>query len=347
MENSEGNVTKKVTAREVADALGLSAMTVSRALNNRPNVDPETRKRVIETAERLGYFPNHIAKSLVLRKTNTIGVIVPEITHSFFPEVVRGIEEICYTKGYDLILCHSAEDGFRERNAIQTLISKQVDGLLISTAQTVTDYDTYIQVIHRGIPLVFYDRCVKDIGANCVSIDDEESAALITEHLIQHGYQRIGHISGPRQVLIGRARQQGFVQALQKHQLTVHPELIVEAGFHEKDGYQAMQTLLQLPAEQRPQAVIAVNDPAAFGAMKAIYEFGLRIPEDMAIAGFSDDIRAELMRAPLTTIRQNAYEVGRRAVMKLIELIEEKSDDIENIIVKGELVIRRSCGCQV
>ncbi|HFE64522.1 MAG TPA: LacI family transcriptional regulator [Caldithrix sp.] len=336
---------KRVTAKEVAKALGISTMTVSRALNNRPNVDPKTRQKVLETAQKLGYFPNYIAKSLVLRKTNTIGVVVPEITHSFFPEVVRGIEEISYQSGYDLILSHSAESGIREKSAIETLVSKQVDGLLISTAQTVSDYTIYQQVMRRGIPIVFYDRCVKNIGANCVSIDDEESATLITEHLIQHGYQRIGHISGPSQVLIGQARKQGFIKALQKSNLTVDADLIIEAGFHEKDGYSAMQTLLQLPPGKMPRAVVAVNDPAAFGAMKAIYEHNLRIPEDVAIVGFSDDIRAELMRTPLTTIRQNAYEVGRRAVQKLIDQIENKTSSVEEIIVKGELVIRNSCGC--
>ena len=336
---------KRVTAKEVASVLGISTMTVSRALNNRPNVDDKTRERVLETAQELGYIPNHIAKSLVLRKTNTIGVVVPEITHSFFPEVVRGIEEISYEAGYNIILAHSAEDGNREKNAIQTLVSKQVDGLLISTAQTMLDNSIYKQVIRRKLPLVFYDRCVKDIGASCVSIDDEESANLITEHLIQHGYKPIAHISGPGNVLIGEARLNGFRNALQKHNVQIIEELIVESGFHERDGYEAMMTLLKLPKEKKPRAVVAVNDPAAFGAMKAIYEKGLSIPEDIAIVGFSDDIRAELMRSPLTTIRQDAYEVGKKAVGKLIDLIEGNSTEVEEIIIKGELVIRKSCGC--
>ncbi|MFZ0391362.1 MAG: LacI family DNA-binding transcriptional regulator [Calditrichia bacterium] len=336
---------KRVTAREVADALGISTMTVSRALNNRPNVDEDTRKKVVKAAEELGYIPNHIAKSLVLRKTNTIGVVVPEITHSFFPEVVRGIEEVCYQAGYDLILTHSNEDGQREKWAIQTLISKQVDGLLISTAQTGSNDSFYRQVMRRGIPLVFYDRCVKDLGVNCVSIDDEQCSTLVTEHLISHGYKRIGHLSGPEQVLIGKLRRSGYLKAFQNHNMTANSEIIIEAGFHEKNGYEAMNRLLDLPQEIRPDAIVAVNDPAAFGAMKAIYERGLKIPQDVAIVGFSDDIRAELMRAPLTTIRQNAYEVGHQAINKLIDLIEGKSEKIEEIIVRGELVIRQSCGC--
>lgn len=336
---------KKVTAREVARVLGISTMTVSRALNNRPNVHPGTKQRVIDTARELGYIPNHIAKSLVLKKTNTIGVVVPEITHSFFPEVIRGIEEISYERGYHLILSHSAENSFREEDAINTLASKQVDGLLISTAQTVTDISLYKKLIQRGLPLVFYDRCVKGIGASCVSINDEECATLITEHLINHGYQRIAHISGPKAVLIGASRLQGYKNALAKRGIPVDPDLVIEAGLQEDNGYAAMNQLLSLPPAKQPQAVVAVNDPAAFGAMAAIHEHGFSIPDDVAIAGFSDDIRAKLTNVPLTTIRQNAYEVGKQAIRKLLDFIEGQSTDLEEIIVPGELIIRKSCGC--
>ncbi len=203
-------MSKRVTARDVARSLGISTMTVSRALNEKPNVSQSTRQKVIETSKRLGYFPNQIAKSLVLKKTDTIGVVVPEITHSFFPGIISGIEEICYQNGYQLILAHSAEDSGREKDLIYTLTSKQVDGLLISTAQTVGDYTVYKQIIQRGVPLVFYDRCVRDIGASCVSIDDEESARLVTLHLLDHGYTRIAHLAGPQRVLIGKIEVRRF-----------------------------------------------------------------------------------------------------------------------------------------
>lgn len=340
-------MTKKVTAKEIADILGISTMTVSRALNNRPNVNEKTRQAVVETAHQLGYFPNHIAKSLVLRKTNTIGVVVPEITHSFFPEVIRGIEEITSEEGYQLILTHSAEDSAREAEALITLTSMQVDGLLISTAQSVEDYSVYEQIIRRGLPLVFYDRCVNGIGASCVSIDDQESAFLVTEHLIQHGYKRIAHLSGPARLLIGKARLNGFREALTKYNLIYHENLVIEAGLQEQDGYLAMKKILELPKIKWPRAVVAVNDPAVFGAIKAIHEMGLSIPKDIAIVGFSDDIRAELIKPPLTTIRQNAYEVGKQAIKKLLDLIKNNKELIEEIIIRGELVVRESCGCNL
>jgi DNA-binding LacI/PurR family transcriptional regulator len=336
---------RRVTATDVAAKLGISAMTVSRALNNRPHVDEETRMKVIRTARSLGYSPNHIAKSLVLKKTQTIGVVVPEITHSFFPEAIRGIEEITYRAGYHLILTYSAEDARRERDAILTLESKRVDGILISMAQGVEDYEVYKHLIRVGIPVVFFDRCVHRIGASCVSIDDEESAKRITLHLIDHGYKRIAHLSGPQRVSIGRARLRGFKKALVTGKLEYHKELIAESGFQEGGGYEAMKKLLSLPRRLYPRAVVSVNDPAAFGAIKAIEEHGLRIPDDIAIVGFSDDIRASLMPTPLTTVRQPAYELGKRAAQKLLELIEGTSRRIDEIIVNTDQVIRKSCGC--
>ncbi len=336
---------RRVTAKEVAAKLGLSMMTVSRVMNNRADVDEDTRRKVLETAQKLGYIPNHIAQSLVLRKTNTIGVVVPEITHSFFPEAIRGIEGVTYAAGYHLILTHSAEDAKRETDAILTLASKRVDGILISTAQSVEDYGLYKRVIRLGVPVVFFDRCVHGIGASCVTIDDEESARRITEHLINHGYRRIAHLSGPHEQSIASARLNGFKRALADRNIPCYHELVVEAGFQESNGYTAMRKLLALPKSRWPRAVVAVNDPAAFGAIRAIQEHGLKIPEDVAIVGFSDDIRAELMPTPLTTVRQPAYEVGKRAAQKLIAIVEERPPNIEEIIVGTVDVIRQSCGC--
>lgn len=337
---------RRVTAKEVAGALGISTMTVSRVMNNRANVGEETRRKVLEAARRLGYSPDHIAKSLVLRKTQTIGVVVPEITHSFFPEAIRGIEEVSYQARYHLILTHSAEDAEREKDAILTLESKRVDGILISTAQSVSDCSLYKDVMGTGIAMVFFDRCVPGIGASCVSIDDEESARRITDHLVDHGYTRIAHLGGPPKVSIGRARLDGFRRALCERGVPCNELLIVEAGFQEADGYRAMKKLLGLPREELPRAVVAVNDPAAFGAIKAIQEHGLTIPDDVAIVGFSDDIRASLMPSPLTTVRQPAYEVGKRAAQQLLAQIEGRSSTIEEIVVRTEVVIRNSCGCR-
>ncbi len=336
---------RRVTVKHIAQELGVSMMTVSRALNDRPNVDERTKKKVLDASKRMSYIPNSVAKSLVQRKTHTIGVVVPEITHSFFPEAIRGIEEVAYKKGYQIMLTHSAEDAKREKAVIHTLASKRVDGLLISVAESVHNNEIYKQIMkQQGLPIVFFDRCVYGIGASCVSINDEESARMITNHLIKLGYKKIAHLSGPKTVSIGLARLKGFIKAMEEHKLKIPEGYIVEAGFHEIGGYKAMNKLLDSITNGGPRAIVAVNDPAAFGAMKAINEHGLRIPEDIAIVGFSDDIRAELLKTPLTTVRQPAYEVGKKAAEKLIAHIENKKEKIEDLAVETEQVIRSSCG---
>lgn len=340
-------MTNKVTLKNIADALEISMMTVSRALNNNPNVDEDTRKLVLKTARALGYFPNHIAKSLAVAKTQTIGVVVPEITHSFFPDAIKGIEEIVYQAGYHIMLTHSAEDAGREISAIETLVSRRVDGILASVAESDTEYKIYKQVIKMGLNVVFFDRCVFNIGASCVSINDEESAFRITEHIIKHGYKKIAHLRGPLKISIAKDRLNGFKKALKKYEIRFDNNLVVESGFHEEGGYNAMKKLLLLPEEERPDAIVAVNDPAAFGAMKAIKERDLKIPQDIAMVGFSDDIRAELMPTPLTTVRQPAYEVGKAAAQKLIAHIENKKEAVENLTIETELVVRKSCGCKI
>ncbi|MDG5767146.1 LacI family DNA-binding transcriptional regulator [Balneolales bacterium ANBcel1] len=334
-----------VTLKEVAKALGVSTMTISRAINNRPNVEENTRKRIIEKAREMGYTPNHVAKSLVSSKTYTIGVTIPEISHAFFPEVVRGIEEATYNMNYQLFLANTAESFEREINAIDSLRSKRVDGIMVSSSQTEDDYSYYRQVINSGLPFVFFDRCIEDIGASCVGVNDTSGSRQITEHLISHGYRKIAHLSGPRRVSIGMKRLQGYLAAMQSHQLPIEDEWIVESGFQESGGYRAMKELLALPQELRPRAVVAANDPVAFGAMDAIREQGLSIPHDVAIVGFTDDVRAELISCPLTTVHQPAYEVGKKAAKKLIRTIENKNEPVENIEVITSLKIRSSCGC--
>lgn len=336
---------RQVTLEDIATELGISTMTVSRAINDRPNVDKKTKERVLRVARKLGYIRNDIARSLMLKKSETIGVIVPEITHSFFPEVIRGIEEVTYSSGYHLILAHTAENGDRERSAIHTLIAKRVDGLLISTAQSPETRRDYLQATRMGTPIVFFDRVVGDIGASCVSIDDEECTAKITQHLIDHGYRRIAHLSGPPNVSIGSARLKGFKKALRKNSIELIPQFIVEAGFQEDGGYKAMKQLLQLPSNQRPEAVVAVNDPAAFGAMAAINELHLKIPQDIAIVGMSNDIRSTLVSPPLTTINQSPFILGKTAAETLIAEIDGRSKPGKNIIIQAELIIRSSCGC--
>lgn len=333
-----------VTLKQIAEELGMSAMTVSRALNNKNNVDKNTKKRVIEKARSMGYTPNHVAKSLVSRKTFTLGVIIPELSHVFFAQVISGIEEIAYQRDYQLILTNSAENYEREKKALQTLQSKRVDGILVSCSETTRDFSHFKSVMQSGIPFVFFDRCIVGIGASTISVNDRISAKKITLHLIEHGYERIACLHGP-QVSIGKERLKGYREAMQESGVYPDKELIVESGFLERGGYNAMNTLLELPREKWPSAVVTVNDPVAIGAMQRIEEAGLRVPNDIAIAGFSDDIRSGLLKCPLTTVKQPTEKIGREAANKLIKTIQNNKELIEDIQLNTELKIRNSCGC--
>jgi DNA-binding LacI/PurR family transcriptional regulator len=283
-----------------------------------------------------------VAKSLVSRKTYTIGVIIPEISHAFFPEVVRGIEKITNQLDYQLFLINADEQFEREKKAIKALSSKRVDGILISTSLQTDDYAFYKKIIDSGPEVVFFDRCIDNLGVSCVSVNDRASSQRITEHLInKHNYKKIAYLSGPS-VAIGQNRLLGYKDAMRAHGLSEH---IVEAGYQEEKGFEAMRQLLNLSEKERPRAVVAVNDPCAIGAVQAIKEAGLKIPSDIAITGFSDEVRAPLLTPPLTTIHQPAYEVGKRAAQKLIATIENEDEPAENIEVLTSLKIRSSCGC--
>jgi len=336
--------TKNVTLKEVAAELGVSTMTVSRAINNRPNVDEQTKKKIMEVVTRMGYTPNLVAKSLISSKTYTIGVVIPEISHSFFPEVVKGIEEVANSHNYQIFLTNTSDSFEKEKAVIEALRAKRVDGILISTSLTNNDYSFYKRLVESGLPMVFFDRCISDVGISCIGVNDKSASRQITEHLINKGYKRIGYLSGPKQLSIGKDRFEGFMEAMLLHNLPVDENLIIENGFNEKGGYHAMNKLLELPVSQRPRAVVAVNDPVAFGAMDAIREAGLRIPEDIAIVGFTNDIRASLVNPPLTTVHQPAFEVGKKAASKIIKTIEYEDEPVENVELITKLVIRQSCG---
>ncbi len=333
-----------ITLKHIAEELGVSTMTVSRALNNHENVDDRTRKKVVEKAKSMGYTPNLVAKSLVSKKTYSIGVIIPEISHMFFAQVVKGIDDITYRQEYQLILTISAEDIDREKKALQTLRSKRVDGILVSCSESTGDFSHFKEVIDSGTPMVFFDRCITGVGASTVSVNDKEGSKRITQHMIDHGYKRIAYLHGP-EVSVGLDRLNGFREALSESNIPERKNLILESGYLEQGGYGAMQKLLKLPEEHRPDCVIAVNDPVAIGAVECMREHSISIPDDIAIAGFSDDIRAGLMECPLTSVKQPAEKIGREATKKLIKTIQNSDESPEDIELNTELMIRQSCGC--
>ena len=328
------------TIVDIARKLGVSPSTVSRALSDHPDINKTTREKVRKLAKELHYSPNTIARSLKSSRTTTIGVIVPEIQHDFFASAISGIEEIAYQSGYTIILCQSNESYEREVVNTSALMHQRVAGVIASIAQTTKSGEHFRDLVRRKIPFVFFDRVCEDVPASKVVIDDRRSAHGAVMHLIQRGYTRIAHFGGPRDLGICVQRREGYEEALKQNGIAVQDGFIRYGGLHEADGYKSMECLLK---EGRiPDAIFAVNDPVAIGAFQRIKEAGLRIPEDVAIVGFSNNKITALVDPPLTTVHQRPIEMGKKAAEVLIDSIENGTMEPKTHILEAELIVRKS-----
>lgn len=311
------------TIKDIAKALGISVSTVSRALKDHPDISEKTRLMVKEMAEKLQYKPNALALSLRSNRSNTIGVIVPEIIHHFFSTVISGIEDYAYERGYNVMVCQSNELQEREAINAQALISHRVDGVLISVAKTTRDFSHLHMFIRQGIPIVFFDRVCPEIYADRVIIDDELGGFLVTEHLIKTGCRNIAHFMAPQNLLIAQGRLAGYERALRQYGLPVRQEMILLCDTYER----ALEnTGLFLAEHPETDGIFAVNDSTAIGAMQVIQKTGKRIPADVAVAGFGDGPNALICSPTLTTVEQKGYEIGMESVELLIRKIEEKEN---------------------
>lgn len=330
------------TIKDLAKELNLSASTVSRALRDHPDISPLTKKRVISLANKLDYHPDSIAQSLQTQKTKTIGVIVPEIKQPFFASVINGIEELAYSAGYTIIVCQSNETYDREVLYTRTLVSHRVAGLLVSLSQTTQNLDHFKALQRRGVPIVFFDRVNDDIEASKVVVDDYNGAFAAVDHLIKSGYKRIAHLAGPKNLSISKYRLKGYKDALKLGNRPYNEELVVYGGLDDTDGVVGFQKLLSL--EILPDAVFAVNDPVATGAFLTIKEHGLKIPDDVALVGFSNTNVSSLLDPPLTTVEQPTYEIGKTAVQLLLAQINNSEENFvpQFEVLKTHLIIRGS-----
>lgn len=327
------------TIQDIAADLGLSAMTVSRALNGHPDVRDETRRRVQERASALNYRPNRWARSLVTRESKIIGVVIPEISHTFFSEITAGLQESIETLGYTLIVCNSASDPDRERREVDMLLGSRADGLIVASAFHADDHDLYEQLQQQRVPFVLIDRFFPGLPCPRVRTDDRKASQTCARHLIELGHQDIAFIAGS-DVSVSRERRAGFEQALREAGLPVRPEFLVEGDFDWRSGEQAMLGLLDLP--RRPSAVCCVNDPNAMGAIRACRQSGLDVPGDISVTGIG---AIEFDYAPepfLTTTETSRLELGRAAANMLAEIIEGRTPNPLEQLIEPHLLIRRS-----
>jgi DNA-binding LacI/PurR family transcriptional regulator len=334
------HTSKLTTIIDIAKKLGISNSTVSRALNDHPYIKKETKALVKKIAKELRYSPNQMAQSLKNNRTTTIGVIVPEIKHDFFSSAISGIEEVAYKSGYTIILCQSNESYEREVLNTNVLINYRVAGVVVSISQNTKDGEHFNDLLRRKIPLVFFDRVCNDVIASKVVIDDYKSAFDAVTYLLGKGYKKIAHFAGPKELCICKNRWNGYRDALKKVHITSLNGYVRYGGLHEQDGYNSMEALLK--EDMLPDAIFAVNDPVAIGAYQRIKEAKLKIPDDIAVMGFSNNKITSMIDPQLTTVDQPSFEMGKKSAEILINMIKDKFVKPKTWVLKTKLIIRGS-----
>jgi LacI family transcriptional regulator len=330
------------TMKRIASELGVSITTVSKVLNHHADISEATRVRVLAKVEELGYQRNAVARSLSLRRSHTLGIVIPDLMHSFFVEIIAGIEPVASVRGFGLLLCSSSEDPGKERAELDMLRSRQVDGVVLASAHASGNTDMLQQLTRQGTTLVMIDRDDHpSVKCHRVLTDDEQVGQLATSHLLDLGRRAIAHLGGPP-IAHARRREKGWRDALKARGIKAPDDWAVHGGFMESDGYRVMKRLLTV--RPRIDAVFAANDPAAIGAMKAIWEAGLRVPDDIAVVGVGDIAFGDLLRVPLTTVGWSRADQGRHAATLLLDGLEEEDDEPQRVIVPPRLIARESSG---
>jgi len=334
-----------ITIKDIAKALGLSTSTVSRALRGSYEISPETKKLVIEYAEKYNYRPNPIALSLKERRSRSIGVVVCEIANNFFSQAINGIESIAYNRGYHVIISQSHESYEREVVNVEHLASRSVDGLLVSLSSE-TDHIEHFKNLHeKGFPIVFFDRITEEIETFKVVVDNYKGAYDATQHLINSGYTRIAHVASAQHLSITRERLEGYKAALADNGIRLNESYIRycnHGGMIYDELEDAVKELLRL--KEKPDALFCAGDRISISCLSALKALNIKIPEDMAIVGFSNSQLVELMTPGLTAVKQPAFEMGQVATELLIKLIESKRPvtEFEKVVLQTEVFIRGS-----
>jgi len=333
---------KQVTIKDLAKELGISYSTVSRALRDHPDISAKTIEKVKKLAKKKNYQPDVLAQYLQKKQSKTIGVIVPEIRHNFFSSAISGIEEVSYNKGYTIIVSQSQEFLEREKKNLQGMISNRIAGLIMSVSQETKSSEHLELIKGRGIPIVLFDRVLEDFESSKVINNDYGGAYKAVSFLVEKGYERIAYLGGKEYLLINQERLRGYKEGLISHKRKVIDDYIVFSGLEEGDGAEGIIKLLKL--NPKPDAVLCVNDPVAIGAYGVVKNMGLKIPDDIAFIGFSNDPLCRLLSPPLTTINQLSYEMGKFSAELLFEQIENM--DLRNSfitkVIETELIIRES-----
>ena len=329
------------TLRDVAQLAGVHPATASRALNpqTRPQVNADTARKVLRAAESIGYQPNPIARSLKTSRTGTVGLVIPDLTNPLFPPIVRGIEDVLTRAGYNAWIVNTDNDPAREERQIESLRSRQVEGLIVATARR--DHPLLVRLHEMGIRMVLVNRRVDGLELPSVTADDDAGIAMAVAHLAALGHTRIAHLAGPQDTSTGVARARAFRHAMLDHGLVADPALTVECGYwSETEGAQALRKLLDQGAQCT--AIVAGNDLIALGCYDVFAERGITCPDDMSVVGFNEMPFLDKMRPPLTTVAIPHYEIGGEAARLLIDTIDDPQRRPRSVLLRPTLVVRGS-----
>lgn len=331
---------KPATIKDIARQLNISISTVSRAMRNAPDVNIETRKAVMALSEELNYQPNKLALSLKQKQTHNIGVLVPNLDY-VLATMVKGIDEVALEAGYTVMVCQSNESFGREIVNTRRLLDSLVDGFIISVSSETKVFDHFRKIQEKQMPMVVFDRVTPFLQAPGVRIDNEDGGFQATEHLIEQGYKRIAILAGPKNLGISNERLEGYLRALKKYRIKPDKDLIIYCDFNQHYAYLATQELLQM--KKRPDAIFTISDRMAIGAMLAIKEKGLRMPQDIGLVGFNNEPVVSLVTPGITSVDQPAFELGKIAAKLFIETMHNENDmsHVEEVL-KVKLIVRES-----
>ena len=331
---------RHISLKDLADELGISISTVSRALKNNPIISPELTKKIQELAIARNYIPNPLAMGLLRQQTKMIGVIVPDLVTHFYSSVISGIEEVAKEKGYYILIASSNETLEKEIESVNNLLKTRVEGLIVCISQETNSFDHFNKLLQNEIPLVFFDRVPETLEVPSVTVDGAEAAKNITCHFYENGCRRIAYISGPDHLNISIHRKDGYIKGLKECGLEFNPDLLVESNLNANDATIATRKLLRL--KQIPDAIFGINDTIAFAAMKEIKKHKLKIPEDIALVGFTDEFHSTVVEPALTSVTHPTLQMGKEAARLFFEQLKNGAGFSEKVVLPASLVVRES-----
>lgn len=335
-EKSDLGVNFMISIKDIAEICKVSPMTVSRALNNSKEISEKTKDRILKVCDEMGYRPNSAARSLVSNKTNMIGLIIPDITNQYYSYVSKGVSSYLEEQGYGLILCNSDRNRENEKRYMDFLTQRRVDGIILIPLSS--KYEDY-KILTNAVPIVQVDNYINGLEASFIGNDNYEGSRKIVSHMVRQGYKRIGFILSTKSSTASNERFKGYRDILSENGLCIDKDIIIHTNATFDEGFASTEILLK----KRVDSIFAINDTVALGVIKYCYNNGIKLPQDLGVAGYDDIEQASMLPVPLTTVRQRKLTLGRAAASVLIEEINNSTAIKQKVILQPELIIRKSC----